>query len=518
MKKLIPLVVVLISSQLNAQSTLIEYDYQTEEYTFYKIDKKGKKTKTKRPFSYKGIPTKVVVKNMNTFYYDVAFKAESQTETPINGDQSVEMLAENFTTGYSAFSDMVGDVKSSDIYKTLFADGKFQGLAGIKELATGTGYGAQEFQDKWQGLEGKGRTLESTQKKITGTTKDLTSTFKNLLLMEFVEDQLIKLQTNKNISPVEMKKRADSLVKIIIPQKSLNEVVDKSMSYASALSENYNDYRTGYTLYEIQQKDLQKFIDQFKAELSPDDDDYLAMITEFEAEAQADYDEITNHLDALNSLVENYSEAEIRDHMLRIYESYDVIMNADFDFEYSLNTDEDVTRLTMDFFQSQQAANDSIDSEPQVVKSRVIDVPTKGGLRINSSAGISFLRYVNGHESYSSEGGTVRSIEGDAFIPALTTMFHFYGQSPSPVSFGGSFGFAIPTEGDKDFIYMLGGSTIFGKSQRVILNVGAFGGKIERLDGLKVGDSISDGSIVPTKKVFDFGMYAGITLNINKLF
>lgn len=514
MKNLITFAVLSLTFASNAQSTLIEYDYQTEQYTFYKISKKGKKTQIKRPFSYEGIPTTVVVKNLNTFSYDVGFTTEHSTTTPISGDQDMESLTKSFGEGYSAFSGLVGEVKSSDIYGSLFADGKFQGLEGIKGLL-GLGMAASEFEDKLENLEEKGELLESTQSKIARANKELLSTFEQIQLIEFVNDQLIKLQQNRSISPEEMKTRADVLIRKLVGEPSLENVITATNNQVNAIKSGYNNYKNSFGLYSMQEKEIERHIEEFKAQVT--EADYMMVIESFEMELKADYAEISDNMDALNTLMDEYSINYIRQGTMMAYENYDKIMHADFDFEYSLNTNEDMTRLTMEFYPV--SSNDSsAGDEVKAVKVRTLDVPVKGGLRINSSAGLSFLRYMNGHDSYNADGGTIRAVEGDAFIPALTTMFHFYGQSYRPVSFGGAFGVSVPTEGDKDFIYMLGSSTIFGKSQRVILNVGAFGGKIDRLDGYKVGDSITAGSIVPTKKVFDFGIYAGITFNINKLF
>ena len=55
------------------QSTLIEFNYHDESYTFYKITKKGDTIKKKQPFSYRNVPVKVVVKDLNTYFYDVTF-------------------------------------------------------------------------------------------------------------------------------------------------------------------------------------------------------------------------------------------------------------------------------------------------------------------------------------------------------------------------------------------------------------------------------------------------------------
>jgi hypothetical protein len=98
-------------------------------------------------------------------------------------------------------------------------------------------------------------------------------------------------------------------------------------------------------------------------------------------------------------------------------------------------------------------------------------------------------------------------------------MFHCYRQSYRPFTVGGSFGLSVPIEGTKDFMYMAGLSGIIGKKQRVIINVGGLGGKVEKLsDGYTNGSAlVSTYSEVPVKSVFDFGVFVGVTFNINSL-
>lgn len=517
MKNLFTLAIVFASFSISAQqSTLIEYDYQTEEYTFYKVIKKKDtviKKQIKKPYSYKGIPTKIVVKNLNTFYYDVAFKTEHKEVTPINGDENIETLSENFTSGYNAFTSMVGDVQGSDIYQSLFVDGEFQGLDGVMKIVKGMG--ASEFDQRMRQLEVMELQLEKTQSDVLlSSTENLKNIFDRIMLAEFVNNQLVKLQNNRDVSPVEMQARADELIKKILAKPSIESVISTSEADVKAIKKAYNDYKNGFTLYSQQHNALVSSISDLRTEL--DDAGLESTVQIFEVELKNDYDAIEANMDALETLLQEYNIGKIRQDYLEAFENYDKIMFADFDFEYSVNTDRDVTQLTMEFYESQ--AEESEEGETEIIKTRTLDIPTKGGLRINSSAGLSFLRFIEGQSTYNSNYGTVNEVAGDAFVPALTTMFHFYGQSPRPVSLGGAFGVSVPTEGDKEFIYMLGTSVIFGKSQRVILNLGAFGGKISRLDGMKVGDNITEGTIVPTKKIFDFGIYTGITFNINKLF
>jgi hypothetical protein len=514
------------------KSALVEYDFQTESYKFYKVKTKQIKRKhstikdsiiykdttiytlVNKPVGYRGIPTKVVVKNVNTLFYDVNFTTEHRMEGPVNGDQSVGMLAENFTSGFGAFSDLVGEVQGSEIYQSLWSDGEFQGIEGLKEVLTGSGAGQASFKNERQMVLNASGKLDTTQLEMTETVDEIKYVLTELYKTELILDQLKKLQLNRKLSPEEMKKQAKKLINPVNPTKDLSGVVEKWQENTGSLDEAYSDYMKLYRKYKIQSGYVHEVIGNVQEGMEPNT--FTAQMDEFENEIDEKLEMIESNVEALKLLKSEFSSDKIKADYLAIYEAYIEIDNIDPTFEYSISNDLDVTTLTMQFVDGQSEV-DSLGNK-KVVKTRHIEIPTAGGLRINSSAGLSFIRFFNGHETYTSETGKVASVKGDAFAPTLTTMFHFYKQTPKPVSVGGAFGFGIPTEGDKDFIYMLGSSLIFGKSQRVILNLGAFGGKTDRLSGYSVGDAIAQGAVVPTQKVFDFGFYAGVTLNINKLF
>ena len=141
MKNLITLVALAISLHLGAQSTLIEFDFQTEQYTFYKVKKNGKRVQKKHPYSYRNIPVTLVVKDLNTNHYSVTFESKSFDEIPIGSEDNVETLLANYAGSMGSFNQLIGVVKENDIYSSLFKDGKFQGL---DNLAKAFGAGADE--------------------------------------------------------------------------------------------------------------------------------------------------------------------------------------------------------------------------------------------------------------------------------------------------------------------------------------------------------------------------------------
>lgn len=491
---------------------MIVYNAQTENYSFYKITKKGDTIKTNKAYSYKGIPTKVIIEDLNTFYYDVRMNVESYDVKPINGDQGMEVLGDGFTKGVGAFNQLVDEVKDNDIYKSLFVDGKFQGIEGLKDAF---GYAGTEVNKGLEYIGEQQEMLSSSQIQMKKISTKLQRNFESLLLTEFVNDQLVKIQMNDKISPDQMKLKADQLLgEVFVDELNLEAVIALSENSSNSLSNNHNEYRSIYNQYSGMHDGVIAYIQKLKESMD-EDDAALEIVKGFENELLFDKKEIELNIETLALLTEEYDINKIRQDYLSVYENYEKIATADFNHEYSLSTDMDFTSLTMEFVENTEPGSEKSE---RVIKTRKIEVPVKGGLRINSSVGMSFLRFVNGHGTYQSIDGVVAEQSGDAVKPALNTMFHFYKQTPAPVMLGGGFGVGIPVEGDKELIYMLGGSLIFGKTERVIFNFGGFGGKIARLSGMKVGDPIQSGTIVPTAKIFDYGFYAGITFNIAQLF
>jgi hypothetical protein len=504
MKKTILYFILILSINSNAQSTLIEFNYHDESYNFYKITKRGDTIKKKQPFSYCNVPVKVVVKDLNTYQYNVTFDTRSFDETPVGSEMNVETLLSGYATGMGAFNDLIGEVKGNDIYQSLFKDGKFQGLSGI---SSALGMGAAEFQEELEVLEEDAERLKKINDDLVSASYKVDELFDYMTLVDFTNQEMIKLLYNPNITHAEMKKRAELLAKEVFDGTiELNTVIAQSTEKSKII----NNYKTLYTTYEANSEAITAAVNELNAKLkSESTKTELAGFNKVVAERTK---AVESNYKLLETSSTDLSQTEIRSKLMEVYDNYDKIIHADFNYEYSLLTDRDITQVTMSFGLNQY---DSIGS----IKTRIINVPTHGGLRINTSAGMSFVSFMGGQNSYLNDAGLIKEVKGDLFSPAITTMFHCYRQSYRPFTIGGSFGVSVPIEGEKDFMYMGGLSGIIGKKQRVIINVGALGGKVNRLtDGYKSGDVLaSEFSEVPMKRVFDLGFFVGVTFNINSL-
>ena len=102
----------------------------------------------------------------------------------------------------------------------------------------------------------------------------------------------------------------------------------------------------------------------------------------------------------------------------------------------------------------------------------------------------------------------------------MTSFIHFYAPSRKAVTVAGSFGIGFPLGGGENLqsiSFFLGPSLLFGNSERIVLNAGIMGGKVERLSqGYKLGDYYtSDANQAPTASVYELGYYLGISFNLS---
>lgn len=509
MKYFLVLFAVVLTELAFSQSTLIIYNYHNETYSFYKLTKNGDTIQTKRPYSYKGIPVKVIVKDLNTFCYEVTFTSQSFEEKPLNSEQNIETLISSYGSGFKTTGAEVKEDDHEEDYNSLYEEGSFQGVTESKDAF---GMGPDEFEKEYEMLESQSEILDKANSDMIKASKKIESILDFIQLTEFTNQELIKLRSNTNLTEAEMKRRATELsLRVFENTVELNQVISVASVKSNELDRHVGDYITAFRTFENQTELIKTSIGTLETKVK--NENFKSSVDNLSKHVTSRYESVKDNYIDLQEVLNRDVNSEIRAKLMEVYTNYDDIMNADFNYEYTLNTDKDVTRLTMKF------GKPNVDSLPPL-KTRYIDIPTQGGLRVNSSAGLSFISYFNGQSTYFNDGGYIGEEAGDLFLPSLTTMFHFYRQTYKPFTLGGSFGLSVPVEGEKQFIYMGGVSGIIGKTQRVIVNVGGFGGRISRLDqGLRVGDELNSiYSEVPVKSVFDFGFYVGLTFNISSFF
>jgi len=151
-----------------------------------------------------------------------------------------------------------------------------------------------------------------------------------------------------------------------------------------------------------------------------------------------------------------------------------------------------------------------------------IKIPVYGGIKINASVGVNFGQYFNKPQTYFLKDSTIVGEDGDSFLPFITSFVHFYPQGRKSVSVGGSLGIGIPLSGAESGFqsttFFLGPSLFFGTGERLVVNFGLMGGKVNRLSrGYEVGDDfVGDESFIPLQSLYELGLFAGFSFNISR--
>ncbi len=506
MKNLILLVTIFLTSEIFAQSTLIEYNFHDETYVFYKITRNGKKVETKKPFGYAGVPVKFVVKDMNTACYNVSFETQSYEQKPENSEANVQSLISGYTASTSGENQSDGGGSN---FTALMTNGVFQPTTGHSGAF---GMAAGEFEKEFEMLDAQSVLLDEANTEMVKSSKKIASIMDYIQIVEFTNRELLKLINNSNLKEADLKKRATDLtMKVLDNSTEMEQVLIVSNSKTSELQKEIGEYIKAYNTFQYNAELLKHSISIANERVK--NENFKMTSNNLSKQVEDRKLNLDENYEDLQGLLTRDINSEMRTKLMEVYNNFDNIMNTDFNYDYTLNSDKDVTRITMEFVRP-------IVDSTKVIKTRYLDIPTQGGMRVNSSAGMSFATYFGGQNTYFNNNGIIGEETGDVFIPTLTTMFHFYRQTYKPFALGGSFGLSVPLEGEKDFMYMTGLSGILGKSQRVIFNAGVFGGRVNRLDQqLRSGDALTSiYSEVPVKKVFDFGVYIGLSFNISSLF
>ena len=170
--------------------------------------------------------------------------------------------------------------------------------------------------------------------------------------------------------------------------------------------------------------------------------------------------------------------------------------------------------LEMDM--SIKSREEEIEYEENIGK---VEIPVPGGVKVNATVGVNFGSFFDGINTYSNNEGKIAEVSSHSFIPYLATSLLFYKRKRKFFNCAGSFGIGFPidaNDGDNAGIAFMGGlNAIFGKEERAIISFGLIGGKINRLDGVKVNDEIDATAEVPTKAVYQLGAYLGFAYNLS---
>jgi hypothetical protein len=475
MKKILKTVLIAICAlsiqDVFAQRLLVDYDFLNDDFTYYEVSKNGTKKEISRAMVTRNYNVKIVVSNYNPFVYTAV---ASYSTTEIQDAPNLNFLSMisplGLPTGGSSFLNSI-TTGSETSRGGLFSDPKAsQALEKVQE-AYMTLYQAEQMTNN----------------------------------IDFVMQKVNKLKYNPYLPTDSIKSFTHELVSSLFGQSTVetqdflavaNQINSTVNSDVAKLNGYVQNFESAYQKYATTRGSAGGF----------EGEGYDKMVQNWGSQAI----QFANSFDS-KILLEKLDYLEIE---------YQSIMNTPFHFNTSDIAKGDEIVVTIDFYKNPEntdgsftAASISDISNLTKVKTKEVDVTVKGDLKINSSIGMAFPYYKDNAEFINKDSLITRT-DGNNFTPNIAAYINFYPYTGKNATIGGTFGVGVPISADtKNFNFLLGGSTIFGSDNKLVLNFGATLGQVNKLDqGFVEGDNLGDVlTEVPTKKAYQWGAFIGIS-------
>ncbi len=477
MKKLIILSALFALSfeMTNAQNLLIRYDFLKDDYTFFTAKPGKPLEQIAKPVVGRNNTVKIEVVNFNKFVYAAkcTFEAgESEESSQVNFMSLLTPLV--LPQSGASFLSQFG--------------------------------GANTEESAREGSKFNDRLADKSYASAENTYKSLYEVERTIKNIDFSIAKLQELKYNKYLPTDTIKKMANTLVAMAIQSPSANHadfmVTIKSLNEA---------YQSNLASFKLSSTDFSSAYNRLSASRGESLNQtgaqtYIKRLSEEVEKMEVYYDEdfISTRVNILENMYESIINTQFQFNATDLAEKD--FLNIDLDmYEYPLNDQGIPTAV------SQNLLNDLV-----LVKSKKLKIVVKGDLKINSSLGLAFPYYSN-NLNYLNVNGSIVEQNGNNFSPNIAAFMNFYPYNGKLGQFGGTFGLGIPIATDnRNLSVFLGGASLFGTKNRIVINAGASLGQITQLDqGLKTGDPLeSEFMDVPTRQIWNWGAFMGISFSI----
>ncbi|MEZ0609415.1 hypothetical protein ACAW74_12905 [Fibrella sp. WM1] len=189
---------------------------------------------------------------------------------------------------------------------------------------------------------------------------------------------------------------------------------------------------------------------------------------------------------------------------------YQAVQRNPYATVFQAKADKNTESVLLQFYESTPAG-----AARRLVRSEPFSLAQPNQLQIVTSFGLSFIAYSQRLQSYGVVNGKVAASELDWLTPALSGFFHMISRSETArVRLGGHLGVGVPLTEAKGVCFMIGPSLAVGRRSNVLVNAGAFTGRVTRLGaGLQVGDAYS--GTLPTATRYEWGFHVGVSYQLN---
>jgi hypothetical protein len=520
--RLTTLFLIFFSAATPLFSQKLDVHYDVFKDTFY-FSQNGRPVAV--PKVKKGQQVVLHVENYNNYLYDVSLKVEGENVPIASSSAPVMLGGMGNLTGFSPMNILF---KGSEQMMGAF---KFFPTLSGNDLREGSGFVKTEEERMRQEKVAKLRKLETD----FGKTKDQIFSLDNELgalqeqaqqqmktqrIQAFAINEVNQIRYNSHLEPRQIKRLSGEYMEQIFAEKDpekidLNQVLkiaDQQNEMPKAIQEyrkKADRYSSNSASCELILKEIKKF-DFPESNLS----EFVRSAESFVTAARGKSSAHLENAAALEEFSQNAPKLEPKT-LSALRTTYLELHNNSFSKTYRHTA----AGEKLDF-KVKLSPIDSLKRQGmRDVELAPVTVSVYGGMRFRASVGLTFGQFFNRPQLYYVRDSILLSSNKDAFAPILTSFVHFYAPSKRSVSIAGSFGVGFPLGGGENLqslSFFLGPSLLFGQGERVVLNAGLMGGRVERLtQGFSVGDQyISGANQAPTSPVYELGYYLGISFNM----
>lgn len=512
---------IFFSTPFVAQDLHIYYDLQTQTPR-YVVDSQ----EIKRPYVRHGANVILHLENYNNYLYDVVIEQKNSeillpssvtpsalsSIFPTLGKNSADFLSQHSGRGLGSFALGNGDSKDRGNTPT-----SFDAALGISRT---------EFQRLTSSMETFNQTLAKMQAitiEIDNKRQEVQSLVESHQVNALIFQEIEKIKFDPALKPEQIKRMTKDYMCKALNSPPTQE--NLSLNLDSLLRKGNTRGQLVNLLEEVKEKhddfrEEKAQLNSLKEELNSQFSDNLLIQSQYLLPAVRLYDqaatqesEITNMENKLLQMVTEIPDLDIAK-LAALWREYEALQANSFAKDYRASAEGDNMSFNIQFTPNEMGQS----NKAPRMQIAPIQVAVAGGFKVNASIGVAFGQLFDRPQSYFVRDSTIRAEDKDSFLPIIASFFHFYGQSKGNVSVGGNFGIGLPISGDsgQTASFFLGPSLIIGRGERLVLNGGLMGTRVERLaQGFEEGDRfLSEVNNVPTKDVYEMGYYLGLSFNL----
>lgn len=477
-----------------------------------------------KPLVRKGNEIFLHVENYNNYLYDLSVKIEK----------------EEIKVASSAPAGLIGQLGGGMPFSFLFkgndqAMGAFKFLPSLTgaDLEEGSGFTKSEADKEREAKVAKLKKLEMEFNKakvnLTALDKDLKTLQEQVQqklaaqkLQTFAIEEVDNIRFNPRLEPSQIKKMSGEYMERIFAEKDPNKIdLNQLLKIADAqteLSKMVQDYRSKADVYVSTSGACELMMKEFKTFNFPESNllEFDSIANAFVVAARS---KATSHQENAAMLESKLPDIQTLDpqKLSELRTTYIELNTNTFSKTYHQTASGEKINMILKL-----SPIDSLERKGiKTLELAPVNVSVFGGMRVRASVGLNFGQFFSRPQAFFVRDSVLQSSDKDAFVPVMTSFVHFYAPSRKSMSVAGSFGIGFPLGGGGENLqsisFFLGPSLLFGKNERIVLNAGLMGGKVERLtQGYELGDRyFSDANLAPTTSVYALGYYLGVSFNLS---